>query len=111
MLLFSFTTMVSFQYQDHEHQQCKIQIWEQPWRDFLEVQKLECKSTSSEAKEPTEGDKLPLLGQNLINRGKREAHTMGINGQLFGMFRLSQYTYSFKLKNELCVNVTSDKAS
>merc|ERR1712241_586520 len=27
----------------------------------------------------------PLLGQNLINRGKREAHEMGINGPLLGM--------------------------
>ena len=80
----------------------------------MEVQKLECKSASSEAQESTQGDKLPLLGQNLINRGKREAQTMGINGQLFGMFWLNQYTYSFKhstkFKNELCINVTWNKA-
>ena len=78
----------------------------------MEVQKLECKSASSEAQESTQGDKLPLLGQNLINRGKREAQTMGINGQMFGMFWLNQYTYSFKYsrKNELCVNVTLNKA-
>ena len=77
----------------------------------MEVQKLECKSASSEAQESTQGDKLPLLGQNLINRGKREAQTMGINGQLLGMFWLNQYTYSFKYSiNEWCVNVTFNKA-
>ena len=70
----------------------------------MEVQKLECKSASSEAQESNQGDKLPLLGQNLINRGKREAHTMGINGQLFGMFRLKQYAYSFKYSTELKIS-------
>ena len=71
----------------------------------MEVQKLECKSASSEAQESTQGDKLPLLGQNLINRGKREAQTMGINGQLFGMFWLNQYTYSFKYSTKRIVKM------
>merc|ERR1712141_503977 len=82
----------------HEHQQCTIQIWEQPWRDFLEVQKLECKSVSSEEQEANDSENLPLLGQNLINRGKREAHTAGMNGPLLGMFLSSKYKYSFKHK-------------
>ena len=64
----------------------------------MEVQKLECNSVNSAAQEANDSDKLPLLGRNLINRGKREAHTAGMNGPLLAMFLSSNYKYSFKLK-------------
>ena len=62
----------------------------------MEVQKLECNAVNSAEQEANDSDKLPLLGQNLINRGKREAPTVGMNGPLLGMFLPNKYKYSFK---------------
>ena len=60
-----------FDCKDHGRQQCTVQIWEKPWMNFLEVQKMECKADSSanNLEEAKEGGELPLLGTNLINRG------------------------------------------
>jgi hypothetical protein len=80
---------------DHERQECTVTVWEQVWRDFLEVQKLECKPIAKDATEETgqsESESLPLLGKNLINRGrvvnrsKREQSEFKYNGPLLGTF-------------------------
>ena len=75
---------------DHDRQVCTIQIWEQAWRNFLKVLKHECKSDSSATTDEsgqTENESLPLLGQNLINkgnRGKRDLKQFKSNGILLG---------------------------
>ena len=54
--------------------------------DFLEVQKQECEA-DTEIDEANEEDQeqLPLLGQNLINRGKRSPNEFKYNGPLLGI--------------------------
>merc|ERR1712001_430180 len=48
---------------------CKVKIWEQAWKNFREVQSLNCKQEASEPTESTANENnepLPILGQNLI---------------------------------------------
>ena len=68
-----------FDCKDHGRQQCTVQIWEKPWMNFLEVQKMECKAERSadNSEEPIEDGKLPLLGTNMINRGAHRTKRQG----------------------------------
>ena len=56
--------------------------------DFLEVQKQDCKAENeNEDDTDEEGNRLvrlPLLGKNLINRGKRSPNEFKYNGPLLG---------------------------
>ena len=54
--------------------------------DFLQVQKQECKD-DNEVEE--ESEQLPLLGKNLINRGKRSPNEFKYNGPLLGQFNFN----------------------
>ena len=72
-----------FEFIEHGRQKCTVAIWEKPWMDFLQVQKQECKD-DDEAEEDTE--QLPLLGKNLINRGKRSPNEFKYNGPLLGIW-------------------------
>ena len=63
--------MTLFNFKDHKRQLCQIKIWEQPWKDFLEVQHQECAPENidtNENGEQEEKEPLPLLGKNMINR-------------------------------------------
>ena len=53
--------------------------------NFLEVQNQEC-NADTEVDEANEEDReqLPLLGKNLINRGKRSPNEFKFNGPLLG---------------------------
>ena len=55
--------------------------------DFLEVQNQEC-NADTEVDEANEEDReqLPLLGKNLINRGKRSPNEFKYNGPLLGIW-------------------------
>jgi len=71
---------------EHGRQKCQVTIWEKPWMNFLEVQNQEC-NADTEVDEANEEDReqLPLLGKNLINRGKRSPNEFKYNGPLQGI--------------------------
>merc|ERR1712218_102623 len=56
---------------DSQREECKITIWEQPWMDFIQVEKQACKPFgNNEDDKSNEKEKPPLFGTNMINHGR-----------------------------------------
>jgi hypothetical protein len=89
---------------DHKRQLCQIKIWEQPWKDFLEIQKLECGPENNDEMSvtPEDEDALPLLGKisygaaSLAFCGFSEAASVKYDGHLLGMDGHDEKPHGYK---------------